>query len=213
MTKLTGWLCVILLATSACTAEPARAGHPSPTGSASAGAAAPAAPAPVATTLGDWSAEVEEARSRTRSTLDLKILADGKVTDAELSEAKSSFTTCMAGKGYSVEWADSSEEFSVGHLGTASPDQGAMDAQEDAVRECDAKGAAQSVSLYYRIHRNPGHLDEREIMAACLVRVGAVPAGYSATDYERDLMADPTPEYLDSALGLQCLRDPLGRNR
>lgn len=167
----------------------------------------------MSTALGDWSAEVAEARSRTHSALDLKILADGKVSDAELSEAKSAFNTCMAGKGYTVEWTDASEEFSVSQPGTASPDQRDMNAQESAVRECDAKGAAQSVSLYYRIHRNPAHLDEREIMAACLVRVGVVSAGYSASDYERDMMANPTPEYLDSVLGLQCLRDPLGRNR
>jgi hypothetical protein len=173
--------------------------------------ASTSAATPASTRLGDWSAEFDQARSRTTSSLDRKILADGKVTDAELSEAKSAFSTCMAGKGYQVEWADASEEFSVSHQGTASPDRAAMDAQETAVQGCDASSAAQSVSLYYRIHRNPAHRDEREIMAACLVRAGVVPAGYTGADYERDLMASPTPEYLDGADGVRCLRDPLGR--
>ncbi len=84
-----------------------------------------------------------------------------------------------------------------------------QDPAERDAKECEAASAYGAVALYYRIRRNPQNKDERELMAACLVRKGVVPAGYSATDFQRDTRAQPPPSYLESAAALACSADPL----
>jgi hypothetical protein len=62
------------------------------------------------------------------------------------------------------------------------------------------------------MRRNPENLDEATIMAACLVRLGAVDPGYTAEQYRSDFESDsgalgPNRPH-DAELG-QCITDPL----
>jgi hypothetical protein len=62
--------------------------------------------------------------------------------------------------------------------------------------------------FYTKMYTNPQKQDIREVTAACLVRKGVVPAGYTGTDYQRDRSADPKPEWFESADALSCYADP-----
>lgn len=171
------------------------------------GTSSPGGNADVPSFEGAWQPELQQAWRDSTTDRQRGVLADGKISEAEVSELEGLFTSCMASKNLTVTWEPASAEFSVNpvQVGTVPP----TDAQvEDAVKSCQRESQSTIVDLYYEMTRNPQHEDERELMAACLVRVKLVPAGYSAKDYERDHATDPKPAYFETQQYRGCVVDP-----
>jgi hypothetical protein len=156
---------------------------------------------------GPWAADFTSAYRSASSDFERKALADGSISDSEFAEMENRFKTCLTshqmtfsgfkpGGGYDFH-------FGGGNSGAAN----------QAADKCSASSGLNTVgSLYFGMLRNPQKLDEATIVAACLVKKGAVPAGYSASDYARDT---PTESYPfsnkttgDKSLD-ECTSDPL----
>ena len=158
--------------------------------------------------LSAWSAQVKDAASSSSSELERKILADGMITAAEAAEARSAFASCMSAYGMTVEWAGDSDAFSVG-VGTHYPNAEELATMGKRQAECSKSTPVTALSLYYQMRRNPQKQDEFTIIAACLVRKGVMPAGYSASDFARDRAMQPPPKPFESDAAGRCMTSPL----
>jgi hypothetical protein len=56
---------------------------------------------------------------------------------------------------------------------------------ENQQKTCDQSTPMSAVSLYYQMQRNPQRQDEFSIVAACFVRKGVMPPGYTGADLAR----------------------------
>jgi len=162
-----------------------------------------------ATDKSAWTAEVKDAASSASSDLERKILADGVITAAEVAEAKAAFTACMTAYGAHVEWSANSDAMSVGYpmTGTPSPDEMAL--MQTQQKTCWRSTATNAISLYYQMQRNPQKQDEFTIVAACLVRKGVMPEGYTAAEFARDRASDPKPTQFATDAAGSCFNTPL----
>lgn len=161
---------------------------------------------------GPWASDLQHVYETSTTEQQRSVLKDGKITEAEVTELKDMFESCLSSRNLTVTWEGSNGEFSVTPVKTAgSPPTNTQ--VDDSVRTCQAESQGGVVDLYYAMARNPQNQDEREIMAACLVRVKLVPQGYSAKDYERDYEADPKPSYFDQQQFRDCVADPLNSGR
>ncbi len=153
---------------------------------------------------GPWATEFERAYRASESDLQRKVLADGRITDQEMSALQDGFRDCLELQSFSeVTFTDD------GGFGLSAPD-GWDDARvQESVTACQASTLGQVDTLYFGMQRNPAHEDEWDLMAACLVRQGLVPAGYSAEDYGRDAPAGTFPFDSGDPLFNACVADPL----
>lgn len=148
---------------------------------------------------GPWATEFADAYRSTTSDVVHKILAKGAITDEDYASVSSEYVTCMKNNGFAVEI--------TGPAGQASVEgDGDVDA---ATKACDGDMAVIS-SLRYATSRNPQHLDENAIVAACLVEKKVVPASYTAQEYETNLQTHTFPFSTETAEFLHCNSDPLG---
>ena len=155
------------------------------------------------TFTGPWADEFTRTWQETTTERQRAILADEAVTDAEYAELTDAFSACMAGKGYDVAWNGATGGFTATSTDGTEPDN--LGAVVDA---CERETSGMVPALADQIKRNPDHLDEFTIMAACLVRLGAVDAGYTADDYAHD-MASPGRTVLSSDEFVTCNAAPL----
>jgi len=161
------------------------------------------------TFTGAWAQEYAQQYRRSGSEFVKKILADGKITEAEFSEVTEKYSTCLAAAGITFQGrrANGSTDFFF-------PNGVSADAANSAADACGRESGEDAVGgLYLAQHRNPQHLDEATIMAACLVKKEAVPRGYDAGDYSKDSPQGAFP-FTDPATGQrsleECSTDPLG---
>jgi hypothetical protein len=156
-----------------------------------------------------WAAEVKEAAGTSSSDLERAILADGTITAAEVAAAKDAFGACMAAYGAQVTWAADSDAHTVGYPATGSPSPEQFAQMQDQQKVCARTTAMNAAALYYQIQRNPQKQDEFAIVAACLVRKGVMPAGYTGADFARDRAAEPKPTQFESDAAGACFASPL----
>ena len=161
------------------------------------------------TGAGPWSSQLKEAASNASSELERKILDDGTITAAEVAVAKQSFSSCLAAQGVTVSWEPDADAYSVGFPVAGTPSSDEMKKMEDQQRTCALASATNVISLYYQMRRNPQKQDEFTIIAACLVRKGVMPAGYSASDFARDRAMQPPPKPFESDAAGRCMTSPL----
>lgn len=161
-----------------------------------------------------WATEIKDAAASASSELERAILADGTITAAEVAEARGAYGSCMAAYGAQVTWEPDNDGYSVGFpdagstgSGAPSPDDAAR--QQKQMAQCFAASPMNAVSLYYQIRRNPQKQDEFAIIAACFVRKGVMPPGYTGADFARDRASNPKPTQFDTSDAGACFISPL----
>lgn len=155
-----------------------------------------------------WSAQIKEAEASSSSDLEKAILHDGMITAAEAAAARGAFSACMAAYGFQVEWEGDSDAHAV-RQGTSPPTPEEMANLGKREAECTKSTPMLALSLYYQMRRNPQKQDEFTIIAACLVRKGVMPAGYTATDFARDRAMQPPPKQFETEDAATCMVSPL----
>lgn len=160
---------------------------------------------PVPEFRGPYAVEFAEAYRSTTDNVVREILAKESITDQDYATAAGIFVKCMANKGFTVEIDGPAGEMSI-------PNALADDAFERANSASEGCNSGWSAlcALRGQILRNPQHLDENEIVAACLVRSGIAPPSYTPKDYARDLETWNFPYSTSSMEFNNCVGDPLG---
>lgn len=126
------------------------------------------------------------------ATAGLDVLADGVVTDAELSELTDLVTRCMVDHGYARE-SMQFDEFGAGSYyptaGTTRDESAAAGARfNEDLQTCETRDGARDIrALVEAVRVNPDNTDVRERIVACLVERGLAGETYTTDDYERDL--------------------------
>lgn len=161
----------------------------------------------VPTFSGIWAAEFAEMYRMTTDETAHRILAKESITDADYSEISDQFIACMAAKDYTVSVDDGYGRFSI-----SNSFDGDDPKVRDALHQCSPPFDAVT-GLRAQMLRNPQHLDENTIVAACLVREGLAEKGYSAKDYQRELDEWKFSFNHESAKAGDCFSDPLGLAR
>lgn len=154
---------------------------------------------------GPWAAEFAEAYQSTTDPLVHTILAKESITDQDYATAAGIFVKCMANKGFTVEIEGPAGEMSIPNALT----DDAFERANAASESCNS-GWSVLCALRGQILRNPEHLDENEIVSACLVRSRIAPTSYTAKDYARDVEAWNFPYSTSSMEFHNCVGDPLG---
>lgn len=158
---------------------------------------------------GPWGAVLRDEYQNATSDLVRNALADGNVTQPEVAAIQSQFTECMASRDHVATWTPGDDRYQVA-LGDEEPSQAESDALGADAQECEAQAGVSVVSLYFRMLGNPKNADQATIMAACFVRSGIAPKGYTANDYKRDASADPPPSFFSDTRANSCSQNPLG---
>ncbi len=157
---------------------------------------------------GPYAAEFASAYADASSEFVRDVLRDEQITDAELAETRERFIACFAGVGYEATDFQPDGAFSL-----TPPPGASQSAVSDVHDRCSDQSGESSVgALHAWLRRNPENLDGSTIMAACLVRAGAVDPGYTAEQYRRDWEADTGPMDPDGpgdAAFRLCNADPL----
>lgn len=109
-----------------------------------------------------------------------QVLADETITDAEYAEMAERMRDCLAGEGVIFSGFADDGSFSA----SDAPNGGDTYA---LVLACGTEAGHDSIGLLHDLMTtNPDNLDVPTIMADCLVRLGAAPAGYDGESYSRD---------------------------
>ena len=147
---------------------------------------------------GPWAAEFAQAYRETTDELTHRILATGTITDADYAELSSVFIKCMKDKGV-VATVD-------GPAGQATTSRAPN--EMEAMKTCNTVFGV-GAGLHGQLVRNPQNLDENLIVAACLVRVGLVPASYTAKSYAEELETQKFSYDINNAKFMSCTSNPL----
>jgi len=158
---------------------------------------------------GPWAAEFEASYAATDSEFVRSVLEDGVITDQEYAEMFERFRSCLRTAGITVTDVGSDGSFS-----THFPESLGPDAANDATKRCSVEAGENHISsLYHFVARNPQHLDEAEMVVACLIDAEVVEPSYSPDDFKRE---SPTGSFslIDQDAGWpvlkECMADPLG---
>lgn len=151
---------------------------------------------------GPFAGDLQLAYQRAGSDLERQVLADGLISDAEVAEVLDRYKSCLENLGFTQV-----EPGADGSLSLLPP--AGLSSPQAKVELCRADDGSGVLGLFREMRRNPQNQDENKIMAACLVKKGAVDPGYSAKDFAAD-SASGDESFMNSAAFLQCNADPLG---
>ncbi|PDQ35746.1 MAG: hypothetical protein B5766_04640 [Candidatus Lumbricidophila eiseniae] len=160
----------------------------------------PDPPAVIPEFTGPWADEFAEFYRKTTSDLVRQILAKGHITDQDFAQTESLYRKCMLNEGFLDEGRGAKP------LNHATAEM-SIDQIQQVWKRCDQDHSLIS-TLRYDMARNPQHLNEDEIMVACLVKKKLVPASYTAKDYRHDW--ETNAHDADSPAFHECSLDPLG---
>ena len=138
-----------------------------------------------------YAAVLAEAR-KTASDFQLEVLADGRVTDAEIDRGLARMDDCLRDLGF--------DPYSDG---------GVPIAGEDAER-CYDTTLATIADLRWRMELDPLNKGLMVVIAECLDRRGLLPDGYEPADFRgKDVMLDDAwgLDFNDTAV-MECYSDP-----
>jgi len=131
---------------------------------------------------GPWAAELDSAYHKACAQVDRDILADGVISAAEIQELTAQYTQCLVNLGFTNVHMNPDGSGSM-----TAPAGKNMSEMESSAQPCRcATGWFIVGPLYQGMRGNPQNIDIPTIMAECLVRVGVVPAGYTAAKYMAD---------------------------
>jgi hypothetical protein len=164
--------------------------------------------APSAVPGGPWSPEFAEAREE-GSPYESRVLSDGVVTAAELSDSHRRVQTCMHDGGFDLAWSEENT-YEVSASDGSELTTGIDAALEKTRLSCLDKWDHSITYLFTETRRNPEKQDEAAITVACLRKSGLVRRDYTERKWrsEYDIGVFSFDEYAPAAV--QCRLDPLG---
>jgi len=145
-----------------------------------------------------WESWIEEARRSATTDFEREVLADGKVTDAELGEAFSRFTECMAAQGFTVEQTDYKGVYSGFFVAANGKDP------DKAVTACDKGTMLLIEPLYHGMKNNPTGDDSSSRELDCLKERGLVPETFTVEDYAAASEQETLTYDYESEAALDC---------
>lgn len=156
---------------------------------------------------GPYAAEFAEAWRETDLDFVRDVIRDERITDQEWVEMSTRRESCFARYGMTFLGFEPEGGYAV----NPGPVDG--DRAQDLLAECEEESGERWLNYLQNSARiNPDNVDLSELIAACLVRAGAVPPGYTADHYRRD-SADGEIPLTDPVGGRQahneCSSDPL----
>jgi hypothetical protein len=107
------------------------------------------------------------------------MLADSLITDAEFAEAQSKVVTCMRDHGWDVAWT-SDQAGQLSQLTVASTAE--MSVIQPDLIVCKDQWLGVAEAVYWATKNNPKNEDFDGLVAACLVRNGFAPPGFTGKD-------------------------------
>lgn len=125
-----------------------------------------------------WADAFAEA-SKTESSYVQSVLADGKVTASELSDAQGHVIQCLADAGIEAKYQ--TDEWGQPMLTT--PNE-LNEQQLEIDFACENQWMGSIGILYWGVLTNPDRLSPSDAIAACLVRNGLAPAGFTGKDWD-----------------------------
>lgn len=125
---------------------------------------------------GPYAEDIAQAYERAND-FQREILRDGKITDAEYFEAQDRFVACMDERGLEAR-ADGIGNGYTLFFDLADP------VAEAAFTECGDSSYSVIEPLYYAMRDNPRNEDMADVYAACMVRVGAAPEGFTGKELD-----------------------------
>lgn len=125
-----------------------------------------------------YAAEFEQAIANADSDYVRQALSDGRVTPAELQDARQHVLGCLQQVGipatYETDEYGQTGLVMVGELSSA---------QQAAELSCGRQWMGAIEELFNKTTSNPRNEDWNALVAACLVRKGLAPNGFTARDY------------------------------
>lgn len=132
------------------------------------------------TSQGPYAAEFEQARQRSATDLQRKILADERITDEEFREVRQGYIDCLSKAGISATANPNGQyDFALAPTG----------AQEEDERRCSDETIGTVESLYYSMKVNPNNEDFNELIAECLRKNQIVEDSFTSKDWQRFVSA------------------------
>ncbi len=125
-----------------------------------------------------WADSVEELRRNTESEFVLAILEDGVITSEEAREALLRQIDCMNDHGLAVSLWEIDGSRGLAHPGEWTDEHIRIELL------CEAQWGGGIESLYTMIQNDPGNQGRSEVFAACLVRHGLAPEGFTGSQYD-----------------------------
>jgi hypothetical protein len=157
---------------------------------------------------GPWADDFARALAAHPSPYEREILADGRVTSAELEDAHSHVERCLRDSGLTIEYFPDGG-FQTGAVDGKYPDD-FFERSDPVLRACEKRYDEYVTMLFQETRRNPEKRDEAEITVACLRKAGVVGKDYSERQWRKE---DESGEYSFPGLdprAQQCRLDPLG---
>ena len=138
--------------------------------------------AQVAEAVNIWDVQIREIYESTESDFVRDVLRDGVITTAEVRESRERFLSCAQDAGLPVTLWESGDDW-----GTAISRE-LTEAESELEFQCFLQWDGFIQGLYTSIAQNPDGVDRDDLIAACLIRHGLAPEGFTGRDY-RELIA------------------------
>jgi hypothetical protein len=155
---------------------------------------------------GPWADDFADAATGL-SEFQSRIIADGRITAAELEEAQARMSACMEDLGHSFSTSEDGRSESVPLPGHEGDD---VDTVNGYMLRCSAVYDSTITYLFNEIRRNPEKRDEAEISVACLRAAGLVGKGYKERQWRAEYDEGDFSFDEWSADAVPCREDPLG---
>jgi hypothetical protein len=127
-----------------------------------------------------WAADFEAALAHTDSAYVRQVLDDHLVTADELRESNLKVIECLGDRGIRATLTPLTDgETEVLEEAFQVPDQ------DKTGGECFSRWSGDIPHLFRQMKLNPGNEDWSDLVAACFVRTGVVPEGFTGADFDR----------------------------
>lgn len=130
-----------------------------------------------------YEAEFSSARELATSDFETKVLADDKISLAEMKEAFDRYGKCLKDR-YDIDLEVSFD--SHGNIAEHTEDTPAKDFKttRENSQECRIGTIAVLEPLYTQVTDNPSHRDRSEVVFECLEKENILPEGFTLEDYK-----------------------------
>jgi hypothetical protein len=127
-----------------------------------------------------WAADFEAALAHTDSAYIRQVLDDHLVTADELRESNLKVIECLNDRGIEATLAPLTDgETEILEEALQIPDQ------DEIGGECYSRWGGDIPHFFRQMKLNPGNENWSDLVAACLVRTGVVPDGFTGADFDR----------------------------
>ncbi|QPK81817.1 hypothetical protein G7Y41_03055 [Schaalia sp. ZJ405] len=110
------------------------------------------------------------------------ILADGVITESEMTELKNTIIQCVADRGFHLSFGSQFNDFAV-------RDNEFGESGMDALNTCDEElFYSDTESIYFKMTTNPTKLPHEQVIIDCLIRNKAVEPVYTKERYHKDII-------------------------